>query len=114
MAGTSYLHAVRASYDAVAEDQGLSGRSFDAPGRPPSPNACAETGRYAGSRSRSRSGDIADGRLFGLDVYGTTPPYVVAGRPAGAGLAEAARPVREPEGHEKYPQVFLSAREPSA
>ncbi|MFI5617032.1 class I SAM-dependent DNA methyltransferase [Streptomyces sp. NPDC051567] len=51
----------------------------------------------------------AYGHPVDLDVY-RTPPGTVAGLLAGAGLAEVARLVREPEGPENCPQAFLLAR----
>ena len=51
----------------------------------------------------------AYGHPVDLDVY-WTPPDLVAGLLAGAGLAEVGRLVREPEGQEKGPQGFLLAR----
>ncbi len=51
----------------------------------------------------------AYGRPVDLDVY-RTPPDLVAGLLAGAGLAEVARLVREPDALENSPQGFLLAR----
>ncbi|MFB7463432.1 class I SAM-dependent methyltransferase [Streptomyces sp. NPDC056224] len=51
----------------------------------------------------------AYGHPVDLDVY-WTPPDLVAGLLAGAGLAEVGRLVRAPEGQEKGPQGFLLAR----
>ncbi|GHE27923.1 class I SAM-dependent methyltransferase [Streptomyces vinaceus] len=51
----------------------------------------------------------AYGRPVGLDVY-RTPPELVAGLLAGAGLEEIARQVRRPEGDEGSPRAFLLAR----
>ncbi|MEV7520128.1 class I SAM-dependent methyltransferase [Streptomyces sp. NPDC091371] len=51
----------------------------------------------------------AYGHPVGLDVY-WTPPDLIAGLLAGAGLAEAARLVREPDAAEKGPQGFVLAR----
>ncbi|MFJ3723276.1 class I SAM-dependent methyltransferase [Streptomyces sp. NPDC090045] len=51
----------------------------------------------------------AYGHPFALDVYGT-PPDLIADLLAGAGLAEVARLVREPDSLEKSPQGFLLAR----
>ncbi|WP_445270448.1 class I SAM-dependent methyltransferase [Streptomyces sp. DSM 41634] len=51
----------------------------------------------------------AYGHPFELDVYGT-PPDLIAGLLAGAGLVEVARLVREPDALEKSPQGFLLAR----
>lgn len=53
----------------------------------------------------------AYGHPVDLDVY-WTPPDLVAERLAGAGLAEVARLIREPVGHEQSPQGFLLARKP--
>ncbi|MET9958392.1 class I SAM-dependent methyltransferase [Streptomyces sp. NPDC006326] len=51
----------------------------------------------------------AYGHPVDLDVY-WTPPDLVAGQLAGAGLTEVARLVRRPEGDEKGAQGFLLAR----
>ncbi|WP_328929301.1 methyltransferase domain-containing protein [Streptomyces sp. NBC_00190] len=51
----------------------------------------------------------AYGHPVDLDVY-WTPPDLIAGLLAGAGLAEVGRLVREPDGDEKGPQGFLLAR----
>ncbi|MFE2145311.1 class I SAM-dependent DNA methyltransferase [Streptomyces sp. NPDC059456] len=51
----------------------------------------------------------AYGHPVGLDVY-RTPPDVVAGLLAGAGLEEVARLLRQPVDQEKSPQGFLLAR----
>ncbi|MEU9303641.1 methyltransferase domain-containing protein [Streptomyces sp. NPDC048269] len=51
----------------------------------------------------------AYGHPVALDVYGT-PPDLIAGLLAGAGLTEVGRLVREPDGNEKSPQGFLLAR----
>ncbi|MDX3539339.1 class I SAM-dependent methyltransferase [Streptomyces sp. MB09-01] len=51
----------------------------------------------------------AYGHPFELDVY-ATPPDLIAGLLAGAGLAEVARLVREPDTLERSPQGFLLAR----
>ncbi|WKD30741.1 class I SAM-dependent DNA methyltransferase [Streptomyces xanthophaeus] len=53
--------------------------------------------------------DHAYGHPVDLDVY-RTPPELIAGLLAGAGLTEAARLVREPDPDEKSPQGFLLAR----
>ncbi|MFF4445058.1 class I SAM-dependent DNA methyltransferase [Streptomyces sp. NPDC001502] len=53
--------------------------------------------------------DHAYGHPVDLDVY-RTPPELIAGLLAGAGLTEAARLVREPGPDEKCPQGFLLAR----
>lgn len=51
----------------------------------------------------------AYGHPVDLDVY-WTPPDRMAALLAGAGLAEVARLVREPDDHERSPQGFLLAR----
>ncbi|MET9319254.1 class I SAM-dependent methyltransferase [Streptomyces sp. NPDC003038] len=51
----------------------------------------------------------AYGHPVDLDVY-RTPPDRIATLLAGAGLAEMARLVREPDAHERSPQGFLLAR----
>ncbi|MFJ3914091.1 MULTISPECIES: class I SAM-dependent methyltransferase [Streptomyces] len=51
----------------------------------------------------------AYGHPVGLDVY-RTPPELIAGLLAGAGLEEIARQVRRPEGDEESPRAFLLAR----
>ncbi|MFF5705060.1 class I SAM-dependent methyltransferase [Streptomyces sp. NPDC012794] len=51
----------------------------------------------------------AYGHPVDLEVYGT-PPDLVASLLAGAGLAEVARMVREPDAGEHGPQGFLLAR----
>ncbi|MFE9629874.1 class I SAM-dependent methyltransferase [Streptomyces sp. NPDC006463] len=51
----------------------------------------------------------AYGHPVDLDVY-WTPPDLIAGLLAGAGLVEVGRLVREPDGDEKGPQGFLLAR----
>ncbi|WP_314247389.1 class I SAM-dependent methyltransferase [Streptomyces kutzneri] len=53
--------------------------------------------------------DHAYGHPVDLDVY-RTPPELIAGLLAGAGLAEVARLVREPVPGERSPQGFLLAR----
>ncbi|MFB8394117.1 class I SAM-dependent methyltransferase [Streptomyces yangpuensis] len=53
--------------------------------------------------------DHAYGHPVDLDVY-RTPPDRIAALLAGAGLAEAARLVREPTRHEASQQAFLLAR----
>lgn len=51
----------------------------------------------------------AYGHPVELDVY-WTPPELISGLLAGAGLTETARLVREPDADEKSPQGFLLAR----
>ncbi|MGW6685233.1 class I SAM-dependent DNA methyltransferase [Streptomyces sp. NPDC054961] len=51
----------------------------------------------------------AYGHPVSLDVYGT-PPGHVAALLAGAGLAEVARLIREPDARERSPRGFLLAR----
>lgn len=51
----------------------------------------------------------AYGHPVDLDVY-WTPPELIAELLAGAGLAETARLIREPDAEEKSPQGFLLAR----
>ncbi|MFD8792527.1 class I SAM-dependent methyltransferase [Streptomyces vinaceus] len=51
----------------------------------------------------------AYGHPVGLDVY-RTPPELIAGLLAGAGLEEVARQVRRPAGDEESPRAFLLAR----
>ncbi|MGW0392684.1 class I SAM-dependent methyltransferase [Streptomyces sp. NPDC003042] len=51
----------------------------------------------------------AYGHPVDLDVY-WTPPDLIAELLAGAGLAEVARLVREPDARERSPQAFLLAR----
>lgn len=51
----------------------------------------------------------AYGHPVELDVY-RTPPERIAALLAGAGLAEVARLIREPDAHERSPQGFLLAR----
>lgn len=53
--------------------------------------------------------DHAYGHPVELDVY-WTPPEQIAALLAGAGLAETARLIREPDATEKSPQGFLLAR----
>ncbi|MCX5380667.1 class I SAM-dependent methyltransferase [Streptomyces sp. NBC_00091] len=55
----------------------------------------------------------AYGHPVDLDVYGT-PPELIASLLAGAGLAEVARLVREPDARERGPQGFLLLRRPPA
>ncbi|GAA0287946.1 class I SAM-dependent methyltransferase [Streptomyces polychromogenes] len=54
-----------------------------------------------------------DGHPSGPGVYGT-PPGLVAGLLAEAGLAETARTVRAPDGDESAPRGFVLARRPPA